>query len=86
MAILDKLLRRNTMSEVANAIEVNCTTGEVTERELTADELAQREADAKAAADQKAADDKAAADKAAARQAVYAKLGLTADEIAALAD
>ena len=71
---------------MTTAIEINCETGEVIERELTADELAQREADAKAAADQQAAQDKAAADKAAARQAVYAKLGLTADEIAALAD
>ena len=71
---------------MTTAIEINCETGEVIERELTADELAQREADAKAAEAEKAAQDKAAADKAAARQAVYAKLGLTADEIAALAD
>ena len=71
---------------MTTAIEINCTTGEVVERELTADELAQREADAVAAEAEKAAKDKAAADKAAARQAVYVKLGLTADEIAALAD
>jgi hypothetical protein len=71
---------------MTTALEINCTTGEVTERELTADELAQRGADAEAYANKKAADDKEAADKAAARQAVYAKLGLTADEIAALAD
>ncbi len=71
---------------MTTAIEINCTTGEVLERELTADELAQRESDAKAAAEKKAADDKAAADKAAKRLAVYNKLGLTADEIAALAD
>ena len=71
---------------MTTAIEINCTTGEVIERELTADELAQREADAKAAEAEKAAQDKAAADKTAARHAVYAKLGLTADEIAALAD
>jgi hypothetical protein len=71
---------------MTTAIEVNCTTGEVLERELTADELEQREADATAYAEQKAADDQAAADKKAARNAVYAKLGLTADEIAALAD
>jgi hypothetical protein len=71
---------------MTTAIEINCATGEVVERDLTAAELAQREADAEAYADQKTADDKAAADKAAARQAVYAKLGLTADEIAALAD
>ena len=71
---------------MTTAIEINCETGEVVERELTADELAQRKADEKAYADDKAASDKAAADKAAARQAVYAKLGLTAEEIAALAD
>lgn len=71
---------------MTTAIEINCTTGEVVERELTADELAQREADAKAYADQKAAEDKAAADKAAAREAVYAKLGLTADDISAITD
>jgi hypothetical protein len=70
---------------MTTAIEINCTTGEVVERQLTAAELAQREADAQAYADQKAADDKAAADKEAKRLAVYAKLGLTADEIAALA-
>lgn len=69
---------------MTTSIEINCATGEVTERELTADELAQREADAKAAADQKAAEDKAAAEKEAAREAIYAKLGLTADEIATL--
>jgi hypothetical protein len=32
------------------AIEVNCQTGDVTERPLTAEEIAQREADAAAAA------------------------------------
>lgn len=32
-------------------IEVNCATGQVTERELTAEEIAQREADAAAAAE-----------------------------------
>jgi len=71
---------------MTTAIEINCETGQVTERELSADELAQREADAAAYAEQKAANDQAAADKKAARNAVYAKLGLTADEIAALAD
>ena len=69
---------------MTTALEINCTTGEVSERELTAAELVQREADAKAYADEQAKEDKAAADKAAARQAVYAKLGLTADEIAAI--
>ena len=61
---------------------VNVETGEVTERELNAEELAQ------AAIDQKANDareaEKAKAESA--KAAVYAKLGLTADEIAALAN
>jgi hypothetical protein len=37
------------------AIEVNCATGEVTERPLTAEEITQREADAAAYAIEKAA-------------------------------
>jgi hypothetical protein len=80
MAILDKLLRRNTMSEVANAIEVNCATGEVTERPLTAEELAQREADAQAAATAKAEEDAKAAADAEAKAALLTKLGITEDE------
>jgi hypothetical protein len=80
MAILDKLLRRNTMSEVAMAIEVNCATGEVTERPLTAEELAQREADAAAAATAKAEEDAKAAADAVAKDALLTKLGITADE------
>jgi hypothetical protein len=80
MALIDKLLRRNTMSEVLTAIEVNCTTGEVIERPLTAEEIAQREANAAAAATAKAeADAKAAAD-AVAKDALLTKLGITADE------
>jgi hypothetical protein len=69
---------------MTTAIEVNCSTGEVTERVLTDLEIEQREADAAAYLEQKAADELAADDKAAARQAVYAKLGLTADEVDAL--
>jgi hypothetical protein len=80
MAILDKLLRRNTMSEVATAIEVNCATGEVVERPLTQDELAQREADAQAAATAKAEEDAKAAADAVAKDALLTKLGITADE------
>ena len=71
---------------MTTAIEINCETGEVIERPLTADEIAANEAAQAQAELDKAAADKAAADKAAARQAVYVKLGLTADEIAALAD
>jgi hypothetical protein len=69
---------------MTTAIEVNCSTGEIVERPLTDLEIEQREADAAAYLEQKAADDKAAADKAAARQAVYDKLGLTADDVTAL--
>ena len=69
------------------AIEVNCTTGEVTERPLTAEEIAQLEANAAAYAEQKAAEDAAKAATEAAKasaQAKLAALGLTSEEIAAL--
>jgi hypothetical protein len=56
------------------AIEVNCATGEVTERPLTAEEIAQREADAAAYAAQKAADDAAAEALAALKTSARAKL------------
>jgi len=69
---------------MTTAIEINCTTGEVIERELTDLEIEQREADAAAALEQQATDEKEAADKVAARDAVYTKLGLTAEDIAAL--
>jgi hypothetical protein len=65
---------------MTTAIEVNCATGEVTERPLTAEEIAQREADAQAfAAQAHEAEAKAAAD-ADAKAALLAKLGITADE------
>ena len=75
------------MTDAPIAVEVNCETGEVTERPLTAEEIAaneaaaaQAEADAKAKADADAA-------KAAAKDAAIAKLaaiGLTADDVNAL--
>ena len=75
------------MTDAPIAVEVNCETGEVTERPLTADEIAaqaaaqvQAEADAKAKADADAA-------KAAAKEAALAKLavlGLTAEDVAAI--
>jgi len=68
------------MSEVAMAIEVNCTTGEVTERPLTAEEITQREADAAAAATRQAEEEAKAASDAAAKDALLTKLGITADE------
>jgi hypothetical protein len=68
-------------------IEVNCETGEVQEIELTAAEIAQRDAEAAAYADAEAAREaaeQAAADAKASAQAKLAKLGLSAEEIAAL--
>lgn len=75
------------MSEVLTAIEVNCTTGEVTERPLTAEEIAQCEADAQAAEARKAEETAAQAAAEAAKASAQAKLsalGLTAEEISAL--
>ncbi len=75
------------MTTTPTAIEVNCETGEVTERPLTADEISQREADAAAFAAEQAAREaaEAAAEEAkASAEAKLAALGLTADEIAAL--
>lgn len=63
---------------------VDCSTGEQTEVELTSEEIAQMEADAaafKAAEDQRKADEAA---KAAEKEAIAAKLGLTAEELVKL--
>jgi hypothetical protein len=72
---------------MTTAIEINCETGEVTERPLTAEEIAANEAaQAQAEADRLAREAEAAA-VAAAKEAAHSKLaalGLTADEIAAL--
>lgn len=68
------------MTDTLMAVEVNCETGEVTERPLTAEEIAANEAAAaQAEADRAAAEVKAAAD-AEAKTALLAKLGITADE------
>ena len=75
------------MTDTPKAIEVNCTTGEVTERPLTAEEISQREADAAAhAAAQHEAEAAQAAVEAARASAneKLAGLGLTTEEIAAL--
>ena len=58
----------------------NTETGEIIEREMTPAELKQAEADNKAALLAAQAN----AEREAAKQAVLAKLGLTADEVAAL--
>jgi hypothetical protein len=66
---------------------VDCSTGITTEVELTDEEVTQRETDAIAYTAQKAEQDAAEAAKAAAKasaEAKLAKLGLTAEEIAAL--
>jgi len=68
-------------------IEVNCETGIAVEVPLTAQEIQQRELDAIAAATAKAeaeAKAQAEADAKASAQAKLAKLGLSAEEIAAL--
>ena len=72
---------------IPTAIEVNCTTGEVTERPLTAEEIAQREVDAAAYAVELAAREAADAAALTAKESAQAKLaalGLTADEITAI--
>jgi hypothetical protein len=68
-------------------IEVNCTTGVVSEIELTDAEVAQREQDATIAEMERAEREAAAqavADAKASAQAKLAALGLTGEEIAAL--
>jgi hypothetical protein len=69
---------------MTTAIEINCETGEVIERPLTADEIAANEAAAAQAEADRVAAEAEAATKAEAKSAVLAKLGLTADEVAAL--
>ena len=70
------------------AVEINCETGEVTERPLTAEEIAQREADAAATAVRKAEEDAAAEALAALKASAKAKLvagqPLTEEEAATL--
>ena len=61
-------------------IEVDCSTGAVTEIELTDAEIAQREADAEAFAAQKVLDDAAAEVKADAKTALLKKLGISQEE------
>ena len=68
-------------------IEVNCTTGVVSEIELTDEEITQREADAVIAEMERAEREAAAqaqADAKLSAQAKLAALGLTGEEIAAL--
>jgi hypothetical protein len=69
---------------MTTAIEINCETGEVIERPLTADEIAANEAAAAQAEADRLTAEAEAATKAEAKAVVLAKLGLTADEVAAL--
>jgi hypothetical protein len=73
---------------MTTAIEVNCETGEVTERPLTAEEIAQREADAAAfavaEAERQAAAEALAALKASAKAKLVAGTPLTEEEAATL--
>jgi hypothetical protein len=72
---------------MTTAIEINCETGQVTERPLTAEEIAANEAAATAAAaaqHEAEAEATAVAEAKANAQAKLAALGLTAEEIAAL--
>jgi hypothetical protein len=73
---------------MTTAIEVNCETGEVTERPLTAEEIAQREADAAAfaaaEAEREAAAEALAALKASAKAKLVAGTPLTEEEAATL--
>ena len=69
---------------MAKAIEVNCETGEVTERDLTAAEL-QAQADAQAQAEtERIQAESDAATKATAKAALLKRLGITAEEAALL--
>ena len=62
------------MTTAPTAIEVDCSTGVVTERPLTAEEIAQREADAAAFAAAKAEEEAAAAALATLKASAKAKL------------
>jgi hypothetical protein len=76
------------MTDTLTAIEVNCETGEVTERPLTAEEIAQREVDTAAAAtaqaEREAAAEALAALKASAKAKLVAGTPLTEEEAATL--
>ena len=68
------------MSETLTKIIVNCETGVVAEVPLTGEEIAQREADAAQAETERVAKEAADAAAAVAKDALLAKLGISADE------
>ena len=71
------------MSDVPTVVEIDCTTGQVTERPLNQEELAQREVTRQETETMQLEAEARAAAKASA-EAKLAALGLTAEEIAAL--
>jgi hypothetical protein len=76
--------RTHKEKTMAKAIEVNCETGEVTERDLTAEEL-QAQADAQVQAEaERVAKEAAQVKKLADKEAIAKKLGLTSEELAKL--
>ena len=75
------------MTNTPTIAEINCTTGQVTERPLTAEEISQMQVDAANQEAEQTAQIAAIAAKAAAKasaEAKLAELGLTPEEIAAL--
>ena len=68
---------------MADVVEINCQTGEITERDYTPEEILDRENAAKVWAEELARREAEAAAKASA-EAKLAALGLTPEEIAAL--
>jgi hypothetical protein len=65
---------------MTTAIEINCATGEVTERPLTAEEITANEAAAVQAEADRVAAEAEAATKAQAKAALLEKLGISEDE------
>lgn len=76
------------MTEILTSVDINCTTGEVTERPLTAEEIAQRATDAAASAaryaEETAAAEALAALKASAKAKLVAGTPLTEEEAATI--
>ena len=71
------------MSDVPTVVEIDCTTGQVTERPLNQEELAQREV-TRQETEAMQLEANARAEAKVSAQAKLAALGLTAEEIAAL--
>ena len=68
------------MTDTPIAVEVDCSTGAVTERPFTAEEIAQREVDAANAEADRVAKEAADAVKATAKAELLVKLGITEEE------